>query len=53
MAGFLRQPQERDINYFTICRKGFGGMSEKYRVAGTMIVLSALALSASSCMGPR
>lgn len=53
MAGFLRQPQDWDINYFTICRKGFGGMSEKYRVAGTVIVLSALALSASSCMGPR
>ena len=28
-------------------------MTEKYRVAGTLIVLSALALSASSCMGPR
>jgi hypothetical protein len=28
-------------------------MTEKYRVAGTVIVLSALALSASSCMGPR
>jgi hypothetical protein len=28
-------------------------MIEKYRVAGTLIVLSALALAASSCMGPR
>ena len=28
-------------------------MTEKYRVAGTLIVLSALAFSASSCMGPR
>lgn len=28
-------------------------MIEKYRVAGTLIVLSALALSASGCMGPR
>jgi hypothetical protein len=28
-------------------------MIEKYRVAGTVLVLSALALSASSCMGPR
>lgn len=28
-------------------------MTEKYRVAGTLIVLSAVALSASGCMGPR
>jgi hypothetical protein len=28
-------------------------MTEKYRVAGTVIVLSALAISASSCMGPK
>lgn len=28
-------------------------MIEKYRVAGTLLVLSALALAASSCMGPR
>ncbi|MDB5524212.1 MAG: hypothetical protein JWM58_1975 [Rhizobium sp.] len=27
-------------------------MNDKYRVAGTFIVLSAVALSASSCMGP-
>ncbi len=27
-------------------------MTEKYRVAGTLIVLSALTLGASSCMGP-
>lgn len=28
-------------------------MTDKYRVAGTLIVLSAVAFSASSCMGPR
>jgi hypothetical protein len=53
MAGFLRHPQDRDDNFLKLCRKGFGGMTEKYRVAGTLIVLSAVALSASSCMGPR
>jgi hypothetical protein len=53
MAGFLLQPQKRDVNFSEKRRKGFDGMTDKYRVAGTLIVLSALAFSASSCMGPR
>ena len=51
MAGFLRQRQERGINFFVKRRKGFDGMIEKYRVAGTLLVLSALALAASNTSG--
>jgi hypothetical protein len=43
----------RDVNYSQPDRrKGFDGMTQMYRVAGSLMMLSAVAFSVSSCMGP-